>query len=259
MKLLLLSLIFNLNLYADIQKEDIKLLENIHFMTEEYPPFNYSSKGKVTGFGVDILLELFKELKINKSQKDIKLLPWARGYRYVQNHEKRNMLFLMGKTAQRENLFKWVGPVPGNEYALITYKGGKKIKSISEIQNKRVATLRKDIGGLALIDMGHPKTRLIEVNKIHQLLGMVKKKRAHYFSYGLVGLKEKIKKAGYKESDFEIALIFKESQLYYAFNKSIENKTVEKYQAALDKVMSNKVFLKKVKEKYKKMNFYTPL
>ena len=38
------------------------------FMTEEYPPFNYFSKGKVTGFGVDILLELFKELKSNKKK-----------------------------------------------------------------------------------------------------------------------------------------------------------------------------------------------
>ena len=95
MKFFIFSLFISFNLYGDIQKKDVKLLENINFMTEEYPPFNFFSKGEVTGFGVDILLELIKELKINKSRKDIKLLPWARGYKYVQNPEKRNMLFLM--------------------------------------------------------------------------------------------------------------------------------------------------------------------
>ena len=68
-----------------------------------------------------------------------------------------------------------------------------------------------------------------------------------------------MKKAGFNMIDFEIALKFKESDLYYAFNKSIEDKTVKKYQIALDKVMSNKALLKKIKEKYKKMNMYIPL
>ena len=46
--------------------------------------------------------------------------------------------------------------------------------------------------------------------------------------------------------------IFKESDLYYAFNKSIEDKTVEKYQKGLNKVMSDEKFLERLKEKYKK-------
>ena len=259
MKFFIFSLFISFNLYGDIQKKDVKLLENINFMTEEYPPFNFFSKGEVTGFGVDILLELIKELKINKSRKDIKLLPWARGYKYVQNPEKRNMLFLMGKTTQRENLFKWVGPIPGNKYALLTYKGGPKIKNIAEAKNKKIAAIREDIGAQSLINLGHSKKYLVEVNKLKQLLGLVKKKRIPYFSYGLVGLKEKIKKAGFKESDFEVALTFKEFKLYYAFNKSIEDKTIKTYQNTLDKVMSNRILLKKIKEKYKKMNMYIPL
>ena len=99
----------------------------------------------------------------------------------------------------------------------------------------------------------------LDKKALKQLLGLVKKKRIPYFSYGLVGLKEKIKKAGFKESDFEVALTFKEFKLYYAFNKSIEDKTIKTYQNTLDKVMSNRILLKKIKEKYKKMNMYIPL
>ena len=40
----------------------------------------------------------------------------------------------MWRTSQRENLFKWVGPVPGNQYAIVTYKNGRKVKKSGKIQ-----------------------------------------------------------------------------------------------------------------------------
>ena len=165
----------------------------------------------------------------------------------------------MGRTSQRENLFKWVGPVPGNKYAILTYKGGPKIKSIRDLIKEKVGVIRKDIGGHAFIDKGFPKDNLKEVSRVKQLFDMVKRKRINFFSYGLVGLKEKMKANGFEMDEFEVALIFKESDLYYAFNKSIEDKTVEKYQKGLNKVMSDEKFLESLKEKYKKRKIYIPL
>jgi len=274
MKLLILSIILLFNLSC--QKEEKKTefhsgsemkmvsvstnpLENIFFMTEEYPPFNYEINGESSGFGVDIWVEVFKEMKLGLSRKDIHIYPWARGYKNVQNPQKRNMLFLMGRTAQREPLFKWVGPLPGNEYALITYKGGPKPKSIEEIKNEEIVAIRKDIGGLALLELGFPKKNLKEVGQLVQLFRMVKMKRLNFFSYGLIDLKEKVEKEGLNWNDFEIALKFKKSKLYYAFNKSIEDETVQKYQDALTKVMADKALLKKIKDKYSKMGVYVPL
>ena len=228
-------------------------------MTEDYPPFNYFYDGKVSGFGVDIIVQVFNELKVDKNEKNIRILPWARGYRNVQKMGKRNALFLMGRTIQRENLFKWVGPVPGNKYVIVTYKNGPKVKKIEDLKKEKVVAIRKDIGGHALIDKGFPKKQLEEVSQADQLFTLIKKRRFKFFSYGLVGLKEKMKASGFEMADFEVALIFKESDLYYAFNKSIEDKTVEKYQKGLNKVMSDEKFLESLKEKYKKRKIYIPL
>ncbi len=155
----------------------------------------------------------------------------------------------MGRTSQREKLGKWVGPVPGNKYAILTYKGGPKIKSIKDLIKEKVGAIRKDIGGHALIDKGFPKKNLKEVSRVKQLFDMIKKRRINFFSYGLVGLKEKMKANGFKMDDFEVAFTFKKLDLYYAFNKSIKDKTVEKYQKALNKVMSDEKFLERLKEK----------
>ncbi len=255
----LIILILTLNSYAEDSKLKTEALNNINFMTEDYPPFNYSQNGKVTGFGTDIIVKVFNELNLKKNAENIMILPWARSYRKVQKVGKRNALFLMGRTTQRENLFKWVGPVPGNKYAIVTYRGGPKVKGIEDLKGEKVVSIRKDIGGHALIDAGFPKDNLMEVSKVKQLFSLIKKKRFKFFSYGLVGLKEKMKTSGFYMEDFKVAFIFKESDLYYAFNKSIEDKTVKKYQKGLNKVMSDEKFLKELKEKYKKKNIYIPL
>ena len=56
---------------------------------------------------------------------------WKRREREVARffNGERNALFLMGRTSQRENLFNWVGPVPGNKYAIVTYKMVQKLKN----------------------------------------------------------------------------------------------------------------------------------
>ena len=41
--------------------------------------------------------------------------------------------YIHRKTKKRESLFNWVGPLSGNKYVLVTYKGGPKVKSLKEI------------------------------------------------------------------------------------------------------------------------------
>ena len=96
------------------------------------------------------------------------ILPWARSYRKVQKVGRRNALFLMGRTTQRENLFKWVGPVPGNKYAIVTYRGRPKVNGIEDLKGEKVVSIRKDIGEHALIDAGFPKDNLMKVSKVKQ-------------------------------------------------------------------------------------------
>ena len=81
---IILFLSLNINIYAQEGNLKNEALTNINFMTEDYPPFNYFYDGKVSGFGVDIIVQVFNELKVDKNEKNIRILPWARGYRNVQ-------------------------------------------------------------------------------------------------------------------------------------------------------------------------------
>lgn len=85
-------------------------ISKISFYTEEYPPFNFSENGKDKGILVDFLLDVLKNSNATISREDIKIVPWAFGYRHTEK-QKNVCLFGMARTANRENLFKWVGPI----------------------------------------------------------------------------------------------------------------------------------------------------
>ena len=59
-------------------------IPDLDYITEEYPPENYRKDRELKGVFVDTLLLILKKQDKNKSAKDIKLYPWARGYHYLQ-------------------------------------------------------------------------------------------------------------------------------------------------------------------------------
>ena len=123
-------------LWAEMTPNDIS------YYTEDYPPFNFVQDGKKTGFAVDILLKMFENLQLKKTIKDIKVVPWARGYNDVQ--KKTNVcLFTMTKTEARvkEHGFRWVGPVTSLNSVLIG-KTSQKIKISSMEDVKKIYSLR---------------------------------------------------------------------------------------------------------------------
>jgi polar amino acid transport system substrate-binding protein len=80
--------------------------------TEDYPPLNYFDEQtkQAAGFTVELVTKLLARTGIKAAGNEIKVYPWARAYRIIQ--EKENvMLFSMTRSEAREHLFKWVGPV----------------------------------------------------------------------------------------------------------------------------------------------------
>lgn len=88
-------------------------------MTEEYPPFNFTEGGKLTGLSTEVVLQLAKNVG---HPNDIEMLPWARAYGLIQQNEGL-ILFSMTRTEERENMFKWVGPVASNKWVFFAKKG----------------------------------------------------------------------------------------------------------------------------------------
>jgi len=93
------------------------VLDNFVIMTEQYPPYNFEQNGLLKGIATDIMVEMFKRDGSKKTIKDIQLLPWARGYKDVQD-KPNTILFAMTRSAEREKMFKWVGPISPTKIVL---------------------------------------------------------------------------------------------------------------------------------------------
>ena len=118
---------------------------------------NMNVNGKLQGISVDIIDAMFKQMGSKRTKDSIKLKPWATGYK-ITLKKKNCMLFSTTRTAQRENLFKWVGPIIATKIGIIAPKEKHiKISNVKELNNYKIGAVIKDIGEQLLIAQGIPK------------------------------------------------------------------------------------------------------
>lgn len=206
--------------------------ESFSIMTEEYPPFNYTDNGKLTGLSSEVMAELVKRLGIPDNTK---VLPWSRAYTLIQN-KSGMILFSMTRTEQRESLFKWVGPVASNQWVLFAKKGsGIQINSLEDAKKvKKIGTYKDDAAELFLKEQGFTNTESV----VDDLFN-VKKLAAGRIDLWIVGHLQGLYKAKTVVGDtsaFEKVFDVKDTQLYIAFSKDTPDDVIAKWQAELDKL-----------------------
>lgn len=121
-------------------------------ITENLPPLNYLEDGNLVGPSVEVVREIQKRVG---SHEPIQVYPWARAYQIAL--EKENVvLFGMTHTADRQNLFKWVGPLATKRDILVAKKGsGIEIRSLEDAKKvRRIGTLRDDTRERLLQSLG---------------------------------------------------------------------------------------------------------
>ncbi|MDO8872025.1 MAG: transporter substrate-binding domain-containing protein [Methanoregula sp.] len=114
----------------------------LRIITEEFPPFNYAGPdGTVAGQSTDVVNGILTRLD---QKAAIGILPWSEGYELARTGP-RLALYSTGRTSERENLFRWVGPVASFEYMLYAKNGtnlqinsleaAKKVRSIGVVKD----------------------------------------------------------------------------------------------------------------------------
>src|ERR1700741_5291877 len=109
--LLLLTIVFSMNVKA----EEPQVVPRIQIVTAEFPPFSFKDeKGKLTGVMTEIMEQLINEIaqdgqKPTLDNLKIEYYPWKRAYK-MATEEKNVLLFPLGMTPERNNLFQWIGP-----------------------------------------------------------------------------------------------------------------------------------------------------
>ena len=79
----------------------------ITIYTEQFPPYNFSNKGQLQGINLDITRTLCERAQV---ECKFELLPWSRAYSLVQQNSFSGLVST-ARSAEREALFYWVGPL----------------------------------------------------------------------------------------------------------------------------------------------------
>jgi len=125
--------------------------ETVKIVTEEFPPYNYTHNGKVTGLATEVVQAVLDEMKVNGS---IQSMPWARAYDTALNAE-NVMIYSISRTAQRDKIFKWVGVIaPGDWYLFSLHGRNLKLQHLDEAKKYQTATVNEDVGEQFLVSKG---------------------------------------------------------------------------------------------------------
>lgn len=218
----------------------------LSLITEDFrPPLNMVIENKVIGISTEIMQELMKR---EKFEYTLEVLPWARGVNATQK-KPNTALFSTTRTPERENLFKWVGPIISNNWVFFAKKGSKiKINSLEDAKKYSIGVYNEDAVTEYLLKNGFVRNQNLDVstNDPQNALKLQAGRIDLWASGSALGpWIVKIANAG----SIEELYTFNKTELYAAFNLNTDDKIINQLNEQLKKMKKDGT-VKKIYSKY---------
>ncbi len=224
---------------------DVTGIDDIEFITENYPPNNFEENGALKGIWVDVLVAVLERMGAAQGREDIKLMPWARGYRAVQNMP-NTCLFVTTRTIERESLFKWAGPVNQANNVLISLKEKKlSIEGIDDLAGFRIGVVKDDVAELLLLNNGIPKDQLVYSfgeHPVREILMKLNNKAIDLWGVDQISARWLLETYGLDSGDYKAVFKVASTRGYFAFSKATPDHIVKAFRIHLDTVMKSDLF-----------------
>lgn len=213
--------------------------DSLKLMTEEFAPYQfYKGEGEnqvLTGISIEIVKEIQK--KIGNEDK-IKVLPWSRALKLLAKKE-NSALFSTARTPEREDKYKWVGPLAklkmvffkkvGTAVNFTSLEEAKKVPKIGVTKN--VATHE------ILTNMGFKNLDVIKSGSDDKNLKRLIKGRINVWPTGYYAGVYNARKQGVLNMIETIPNVpIMSGQLYIAFNKDTDDQIIHQWQSTLDQL-----------------------
>ncbi|WP_026259388.1 substrate-binding periplasmic protein [Uliginosibacterium gangwonense] len=214
----------------------------LNLTTEEFPPYNFSGDGgkTISGISTEIVREMFKRADLPLK---ISLMPWERAYQ-TATVDKDTCVYSTSRTDAREKVFKWVGPIAVNSWAIFA-KADSPInaKSLDEIKQYKVGGYRGDATAIYLKEQG---IQVEEGNNDEQNARKLAAGRMELWGGSAQTIPGQAKKAGVA---VKLLFTFKEAPLYLACNLAVPDADIKKLGEAL-KAMKSEGVMDKILKAY---------
>lgn len=202
--------------------------------SEVNEPFNYieQTKGKAVGISVDLLTEA-----AHRANVPINILlstPWARAQEVVKRADQSDAcIFSMTRTAEREPLYQWVGPLARAKWALFArndFKG--QLKTLADARPYTIGGYLKDSRTAFLEQMGNFKLDIVYDDMLNPK--KLAAGRIDLWISGLYGGRQMAASVGVY--DIKPVLVFHEVDNYLACGLKVPINTISALQQALDEM-----------------------
>jgi polar amino acid transport system substrate-binding protein len=217
----------------------------LRIYTEDSPPLNYVKDGRLDGASVAIVRAIQARVGDTSS---IEVLPWARAYRALEN-EKNVALFSTTRTEQREDLFKWVGPIGHVNWVFVKKRGSPvHIETVDDARSVgAIGTYNQDAREQWLKSLGFANLQSVTTDSVNcrKLLAG----RIDVWLTGDIDMNAICHEQGIDLAELEIAYVAKRQDLYLAFSKATPDATVHQWQEAFDALVRDGSF-KAIHRKY---------
>ena len=205
----------------------------IHYMTEENPPFNFQENGRLQGIAVDLLLAIHDVAGLPLRRDQIRLLPWPRAYRILEK-DPDAALFSTARTRRREHLFQWVGPITTLTIGVIARRNRHlRPRSIAELNGLRIGTIRNGAPEQLLLEGGLEARWLDRVTTPEQNIRKLAAGRIDALAFNREATWYLMGRLGLDRYDYEMIYVLDEALLYYAYNPGVDAMLIDRLNRAL--------------------------
>jgi polar amino acid transport system substrate-binding protein len=140
--------------------------QGMQALTEVWPPFNYLEAGKPAGYSVEVARCVFQRADVAYT---VEVLPWVRAYAAALATP-NIMLFTTARTTEREELFRWIGPIASRRVYLFKLKRRTdiQVQSLDDVRRYVVGVIRDQASEQLLLAHGFVKDKNLDYTLMGQ-------------------------------------------------------------------------------------------
>lgn len=217
----------------------------LKLLTEENPPLNYTEGKKLTGMATDVVQEMGRRAKM---KLEFEVMAWNAAYEKAQA-DKETCLYSTARLPNRENAFKWVGPIATNKWGLFALGGfAPTIKSLADARPFRIGGVARDAKTEHLKQNGVTNIFEVEDDKLNPGKLTLNRKEAQKIDLWITSVASARRVAAQARiSDIKLVYVVREAESYLACSPRTSAATLKALADALDRMKKDGTYGKIIK------------
>jgi polar amino acid transport system substrate-binding protein len=204
---------------------------DLNLLTDNHPPLHFQQGNQLVGFGVDVVQTLAER---TGDQVHLQQVPLLRALR-VATTEPATGVFTVLRTAERDGLYQWVGPLMDVETALYSANTQPPVRSLQDASTQgRIAVPRKWLAYDYLRKQG--LNNLYGVETPEQMMPLARLGRIEFVVADTLSIATLAREEGLAPSQLHYQMPLMKQGTYIAFSPQTDARQVARWQQALDEM-----------------------